>query len=684
MASVEKSIITLFLERLNVKHTQYYTDKLFNEHPYRYNLFGLSDILTTYGIENWALRIEKKEDIFMAKTPFLAHAGGHFVVVDGITEDRIRYVWNGKSISVPVEEFFKIWTGVLLLAEPDEQSAEPDYLQHRQRQKISKLKHFATAISLSVVFLVICAVAKVYASLGLLLLFLLNMAGIYVGYLLLLKHLHIGNAYGDKICSLFEQTDCNNILESNASSFLGLISWSEIGLGYFISNVIIILFFPHLSTWMVLINICALPYSFWSIWYQGIKVKRWCPLCLMVQALMWIIFFLNLGFGFISLPFFDILQIGTVVCIYLIPILLIHSAAPFVEDKHRLETLTQEMNSLKANENVFKTLLSDQPHKVINGHFFLTIVFMLVSCSNGDSYETQCSNIENSQVITNLKNVNSELLSTVPSGTRWNTKDRLTVVSADIGGAWGGGRIGGRAGGTIGMAFGNPITGAVFGAFLGGVIGGAYSSWLAAPEAMVNTPEEMLNIANDAQSIEKVCMSIINEDMSINISIIDMSALRVAESTAINKLDVEEELIIESKLDDNSLNIGKVHNLILSVMDGSVTLQNEEQAISDSSSLKEAFFNSESFIDSCKAVAVDASIGHLPTSDTMLSKVMELFNQVLEGYAFKIDDVAFIIGKYVDVIEESDELTTEQKQCIKSGLATALYSFKYWESTLVE
>ena len=79
-----------------------------------------------------------------------------------------------------------------------------------------------------------------------------------------------------------------------------------------------------------------------------------------------------------------------------------------------------------------------------------------------------------------------------------------------------------------------------------------------------------------------------------------------------------------------------------------------------------------------------SSVGHLPTSDTMLSKVMELFNQVLEGYAFKIDDVAFIIGKYVDVIEESDELTTEQKQCIKSGLATALYSFKYWESTLVE
>jgi hypothetical protein len=315
--------------------------------------------------------------------------------------------------------------------------------------------------------------------------------------------------------------------------------------------------------------------------------------------------------------------------------------------------------------------------KGIGTCLFLTIAIMLVSCSNGNTYEIQSSKVENAQVITDLKNVNSELLSTVPSGTRWTNKQRLAVVTADIGGAWGGGRIGFRAGGSIGTVIGNPLTGAVFGAFLGGVIGGAYASWLAAPDEMVST-------IDDSQSIEKVCMSIINDDMSINESAINRIAIRAVESTTINKLDVEEELIIESNLDENSVNIGKTHNIILSVMDGSVTLQNEEQALSDSSNLKEALFNSENFIDSCKEVAADASVGHLSTSDTMLSKVMELFNQVLEGYVSKTDDVAFIIGKYVDVIEESNELTTEQKQCIKSGFATALYSFKYWESTFEE
>lgn len=299
-----------------------------------------------------------------------------------------------------------------------------------------------------------------------------------------------------------------------------------------------------------------------------------------------------------------------------------------------------------------------------------------VSCSKGDTSEIQSSKVENTQVVTDLKNVNSELLSTVPSSTRWTDKERIRVVSADIGGAWGGGKIGGKVGGSIGMGLGNPITGAVFGAFLGGVIGGAYASWLAAPEMVV--------AADNSKSIEQVCKILINDDMSINESAINRIAIRAAESTTVNKLDVEEELIIESRLDENSLDIGKTHNIILSVMDGSVILQNEEQELSDSSNLKEALFNSENFIDNCKAIGADASIGLLSTSDTMLSKVMELFNQVLEGYASETDDVAFIIGKYVDVIEKSNELTTEQKQCIKSGLATALYSFKYWESTFEE
>ncbi len=49
------NIFTLFLKRLKIKHTPYYSDKLYNEHPHKNNLFGLSDMLTVYGIKNFIM-----------------------------------------------------------------------------------------------------------------------------------------------------------------------------------------------------------------------------------------------------------------------------------------------------------------------------------------------------------------------------------------------------------------------------------------------------------------------------------------------------------------------------------------------------------------------------------------------------------------------------------------------------
>ena len=72
-----------FLELLRVKHTNDFSNKFFNEHPHKYNLFGLSKMLSDYGVENAGTRIEDKEnDIFNIECPFVAFSGGDFVVVE--------------------------------------------------------------------------------------------------------------------------------------------------------------------------------------------------------------------------------------------------------------------------------------------------------------------------------------------------------------------------------------------------------------------------------------------------------------------------------------------------------------------------------------------------------------------------------------------------------------------------
>jgi uncharacterized membrane protein len=191
---------------------------------------------------------------------------------------------------------------------------------------------------------------------------LFNLFGIYISSLLAQKQLHIQSEYVDKICSLFKQSDCNNVLESKAAKLGGIIGWSEIGLGYFISNVIIILFLPAFFSYLVIINIFALPYTVWSVWYQKFKAKQWCPLCLMVQLLLWSVFILNLSFGFIQLPAFQMEELLLTGIIYFFPPVVINLLIPMISQARKTEQITQEFNALKTNEDVFETFLKKQTY----------------------------------------------------------------------------------------------------------------------------------------------------------------------------------------------------------------------------------------------------------------------------------------------------------------------------------
>lgn len=67
---------------LNVKHTKKYADKLYNEHPYKYSLFGLSKMLSEYKIPNAGIEILNKESgLKELEVPFIAYAGNEFVLV---------------------------------------------------------------------------------------------------------------------------------------------------------------------------------------------------------------------------------------------------------------------------------------------------------------------------------------------------------------------------------------------------------------------------------------------------------------------------------------------------------------------------------------------------------------------------------------------------------------------------
>lgn len=356
------NVFTTFLNYLDVKYTDEYANKLYNEHPHKYNLFGLSKMLSDYSIGNAGIKIpDKEKGITELEAPFIAHIGSDFVVIYKITPERVYYIWNQKNLDVPINEFCSMWSGVILYAEPDEESAEPDYKAHHKKEIFNYIQRIVLLAAIFLILILVFIRNDLYKEVVYYLLAAVNLIGVYVGYLLVLKQLHIHSEYADKLCSLFNQSDCNNVLESDAAKLGGVIGWSEIGLGYFITNVLIIVCFPSLIPYMVVINILALPYTFWSVWYQKFKAKQWCPLCLIVQGILWLVFFINLGFGFVQISEINITNILITGLLYLIPMLSVNILVPQVSQNNKIEQITQELNSIKSDEAVFSAMLKKQP-----------------------------------------------------------------------------------------------------------------------------------------------------------------------------------------------------------------------------------------------------------------------------------------------------------------------------------
>ncbi|MCD7930765.1 MAG: cysteine peptidase family C39 domain-containing protein [Tannerellaceae bacterium] len=183
-----QNVFVSFLELLKVKHTNSFSNKYFNEHPHKYNLFGLFKMLSDYGVENVATEITDKEnDIFNIETPFIAFTGSEFISVYEITNDSVSYISKNGNISLTPKEFCQFWTGIILLAEPNSASIEPNYKENRKKELFLFFQKTLLLFCIFTIFILIYITKTIYSDLGLTIGLLLNLLGISICYMLVKK-----------------------------------------------------------------------------------------------------------------------------------------------------------------------------------------------------------------------------------------------------------------------------------------------------------------------------------------------------------------------------------------------------------------------------------------------------------------------------------------------------------------
>lgn len=312
----------------------------------------------------------------------------------------------------------------------------------------------------------------------------------------------------------------------------------------------------------------------------------------------------------------------------------------------------------------------------------ITISIIMYGCSN-EPQKVNKQKVDQAKVlIDELNNINNELLADLQTRSsemdvhpylpeqpsKFNWKFALKVASRDALGAWRGARIGATYGGTFGPH--SAVVGGVLGGLLLGTISSAvcYSSEqsMTIDTKNFDNPEYIYSIYLTPTDGDSAHISGCLYDENGNLYLNNILPIEYAEYEQ----------------------IGIAHNILLSkLLTKDVTVNTAVIPMNDPNY---DIIKSPEFISAYKT-AVDEIINGNFLSELevgnyekysfspVASDVLKSFSELYIKYPQSVENVDFVINKYIECIEKTDNVLTEDdKRGIYAGLAVAAYSPRYW------
>lgn len=371
-----EEIALLLCKELHVPFTKKALTQAILFHPDYPSLLTVSDVMKDYGVENVSLRITEISKLAKLPQPFVAQVLGKekreklFALVYSITETKVTW-YNPdrhRKEEIACTDFNKKFTGYIQAYQKNTCCGEKGYEAHRRKEKAERLKELFYMFSLPLLVLFISIIFLIQegwaTSLFPLFYILFTLIGALAGLVLLLYEVDEYNPMLRKVCTHGQKTNCGAILHSKGAKIYG-IPWSVLGFSYFMGVLSALLsgsiVHPPLLCVAAWINVLALPYIIYSIYYQARIARQWCTMCLTVQAVLLLLFITSLLGGFLSdyceLSWKDVLPfIINFLIIFLATSLLLPALEKAKGERHS----QNELQRLKHNSQIFEALLVKQ------------------------------------------------------------------------------------------------------------------------------------------------------------------------------------------------------------------------------------------------------------------------------------------------------------------------------------
>lgn len=347
--------------------------KQFAEHPYQDSLMAITDILAEYNIVASSYSIEDVDTLANCDKPYIAlvfiNFEPYFTIIDSVINETV--IWYNpikkKRESISFEYFKEIFGGIITYVDIKNYIEETDY---RDNKRKSFLKRCIESIPVLAIIIALVSVLFSFVLSGPSIFFVLYVVGLVIGTIIctILLNYEVNDYKStlvEKLCPAGKKWDCSTILTSSANSIYG-ISWSTIGLAYYAGTLITLVCagignMDYYRT-AAFINLFALPYIIYSLYYQIVVSKHWCVMCLSVIVFLIYLFVVSCLGGFLSfdlktiicsLPAFIIIDLG---------VLWGSNVYISLNTKNKsYNELFPAFNKLRHKECVFNALLEETP-----------------------------------------------------------------------------------------------------------------------------------------------------------------------------------------------------------------------------------------------------------------------------------------------------------------------------------
>lgn len=360
------AVLYALLKALGVQVTRTTLTKELPLHPDFPSLLSLSETLEVWGVETAALQVDRVEQLGELPLPMLTHwhrSEDEYILVTGITRRTVTGWHNVEgTFCVDFDEFRQYWSGAVLLAEPTFQAGEAAYVPNRKAERLRAARIPFVLTGLGVVTLSLLGMVAHSLTTADWLGLLTKTVGLTVSILLVQKQIGLDNTLTDRFCRVHATASCEDVLNSPAATLWGWLSWSDVGFVYFAGGwlaTLLVAVSPAVRSLVGWLALLALPYTVFSVYYQARVVRRWCPLCLVVQAVL----LLEAGLAgvYLTAPPHGLEAYGTFLNAYLLPSIGWVSLKSLLLKAKQVPALQDELRIFWRNASLFETLLTQQP-----------------------------------------------------------------------------------------------------------------------------------------------------------------------------------------------------------------------------------------------------------------------------------------------------------------------------------